>query len=201
MVGHAEPQYTERCSADKSSVQQGKDYLRGEADVLGWFDTTSEPTGDDWKGDCAAEPAAGVCRSPDIKRNILLPGATGDLSASLLSAGCLSVGEGMGDLQKRETMRYTERTKKGQNTRQLGGQQQHRRELQVLRHEQLFGASGCSEKVQSNHLQSECLLTSPPNAACNLFAKSCLASVEVCAWSDGRQERVHARAAITDPRH
>lgn len=79
-------------------------YLRGEADVLGWFATTSDPTGDVWKGDCAAEPAAGVCRSPDIKRNILLPGATGDLRASLFRAGCLSVGEGMGDLHSRVSM-------------------------------------------------------------------------------------------------
>jgi hypothetical protein len=75
-------------------------HLRGEADVLGCA-TTSAPTGEDWNGDCGAEPAAGVCRSPEMKRNILFPGATGDLRASLLSAG-LSVGDGMGDLQHRK---------------------------------------------------------------------------------------------------
>lgn len=54
--------------------------------------------GDVSKGDCGAEPAAGVCRSPEMNRKSLVPGATGDRSASLLKAG-RSVGADTGDLQ------------------------------------------------------------------------------------------------------
>lgn len=60
---------------------------------------TSAAPGEVWNGDCGAEPAAGVCLSPDMNLNILFPGATGDLRASLLRVG-LSVGDGTGDLDQ-----------------------------------------------------------------------------------------------------
>lgn len=74
-------------------------HLLGDADAPAYCAITSAAPGDVWNGDCGAEPAAGVCLSPDMNLNILLPGATGDLKASLLRAG-LSVGDGTGDLEQ-----------------------------------------------------------------------------------------------------
>lgn len=50
-------------------------------------DATSDAPGEAPKGDCGAAPMGGGMRSPVIKRKSLLPGATGERSASLLSAG------------------------------------------------------------------------------------------------------------------
>lgn len=72
-------------------------HLLGDAEAPAYGVMTSAPPGEVWNGDCGAEPAAGVCLSPDMNLNILFPGATGDRRASLFKAG-LSVGDGTGDL-------------------------------------------------------------------------------------------------------
>lgn len=84
------------CRAVLCNLTRGA-HLLGDADAPAYCAMTSAAPGDVWNGDCGAEPAAGVCLSPDMNRNILLPGATGDLKASLLRAG-LSVVDGTGDL-------------------------------------------------------------------------------------------------------
>ena len=77
-----------------------KPHRRGDAVVFSPA-TTSFAIGDPVKGDCGADEHDGIALSPAMKRKSLLPGATGERSASLARAGFSNVDACTGDLHRK----------------------------------------------------------------------------------------------------
>lgn len=75
-------------------------HLRGDAAAELPIATAFVAIGDPVNGDCAAGLCATGCRSPEMNRNSLLLGATGDRIASLARDGLSATGDGTGDLHQ-----------------------------------------------------------------------------------------------------